>query len=408
MYSATSAQLLLAGDATTTATLTRSSTDANATVVNFRKARGTGGSQLAVVSNDAIGQSSYLAYDGSAFVNTSQTRGSVETFTGVGNVSGFLNFSTRPTGSSAALTERMRINSSGNVGIGTTSPSSTFTVGGNPPTAGKASVVGTTGGVSLALSDNVNSSLYVKHSTSGFAIVGTDSGGGLMFGTNGFTERMRIDSSGNVGIGATSPGVLLDVRNGSNTGGSGTWLTKVHQNTNTSGFNGLSVMNTWAASTSKVLELAVAWNGTTTGYYPIFQIDGINQRFSAIYGSGGTAAVATLYPEFQCRAWVNFNGTGTVAIVGSGNVTSITDNAVGDYTVNFTTAMPDANYAVNGMTTSNASSNNVPLAIYSTGNASTGSNTATTKTTSALRVRNAGANNTTQFDCPEISVAIFR
>ena len=48
-----------------------------------------------------------------------------------------------------------------------------------------------------------------------------------------------------------------------------------------------------------------------------------------------------------CRAWVNFNGTGTVAIRASFNVSSITDNGTGDYTVNFTTAMPDANYAAN-------------------------------------------------------------
>ena len=54
------------------------------------------------------------------------------------------------------------------------------------------------------------------------------------------------------------------------------------------------------------------------------------------------------YPAYQCRAWVNFNGTGTVAIRASGNVTSITDNGEGDYTINFTTAMPDANYAVAG------------------------------------------------------------
>jgi hypothetical protein len=51
-------------------------------------------------------------------------------------------------------------------------------------------------------------------------------------------------------------------------------------------------------------------------------------------------------PAYQCRAWVNFNGTNTVAIRASGNVTSITDNGTGDYTVNFTTAMPDANYSV--------------------------------------------------------------
>jgi hypothetical protein len=47
-----------------------------------------------------------------------------------------------------------------------------------------------------------------------------------------------------------------------------------------------------------------------------------------------------------CRAWVNFNGTGTVAIRASFNVTSITDNGTGDYTANLTTALSDTNYAV--------------------------------------------------------------
>ena len=51
-------------------------------------------------------------------------------------------------------------------------------------------------------------------------------------------------------------------------------------------------------------------------------------------------------PLYACRAWVNFNGTGTVAIRASGNVSSITDNGTGDYTINFTTALPDANYAM--------------------------------------------------------------
>lgn len=47
-----------------------------------------------------------------------------------------------------------------------------------------------------------------------------------------------------------------------------------------------------------------------------------------------------------CRSWVNFNGTGTVAIRSSFNVSSITDNGVGDYTVNFTNALSDSNYCV--------------------------------------------------------------
>lgn len=51
-------------------------------------------------------------------------------------------------------------------------------------------------------------------------------------------------------------------------------------------------------------------------------------------------------PIYAARAWVNFNGTGTVVIRASGNVSSITDNGTGDYTVNFTTAMPDANYCI--------------------------------------------------------------
>ena len=60
---------------------------------------------------------------------------------------------------------------------------------------------------------------------------------------------------------------------------------------------------------------------------------------SSAIGNIGTA------PLYVARAWVNFNGTGTVAIRASGNVSSITDNGTGDYTVNFTTAMTDANYS---------------------------------------------------------------
>jgi len=63
--------------------------------------------------------------------------------------------------------------------------------------------------------------------------------------------------------------------------------------------------------------------------------------FDSGYGSSAVA--------YGCRAWVNFNGTGTVAIRASGNVSSITDNGTGDYTVNFTTALADANYSACGL-----------------------------------------------------------
>lgn len=61
-------------------------------------------------------------------------------------------------------------------------------------------------------------------------------------------------------------------------------------------------------------------------------------RFDTWQNVGGTAEF------YKCRAWVNFNGTGTIAIRAAGNVSSITDNGVGLYRINFTTAMPDVNY----------------------------------------------------------------
>jgi hypothetical protein len=80
------------------------------------------------------------------------------------------------------------------------------------------------------------------------------------------------------------------------------------------------------------------------------------QIASALNASGSA-------PIYACRAWVNFNGTGTVAIRASGNVSSITDNGTGDYTVNFTTAMEDANYAPIA-TVANTSSDNWTFSPY--------------------------------------------
>jgi uncharacterized protein (DUF2147 family) len=72
-------------------------------------------------------------------------------------------------------------------------------------------------------------------------------------------------------------------------------------------------------------------------------------RTDTLTNAAGTKSVpvATVV-DGSAKAWVNFNGTGTVAIRAAGNVSSITDNGTGDYTVNFTTAMSDANYNVCG------------------------------------------------------------
>jgi hypothetical protein len=78
-------------------------------------------------------------------------------------------------------------------------------------------------------------------------------------------------------------------------------------------------------------------------------------QFNSGYGSVVTA--------YGCRAWVNFNGTGTVAIRASGNVISITDNGTGDYTVVIDNDMPDANYAFQAIAQRNTGGTNIVVAV---------------------------------------------
>jgi hypothetical protein len=100
-------------------------------------------------------------------------------------------------------------------------------------------------------------------------------------------------------------------------------------------------------------------------------------------------------PIYACRAWVNFNGTGTVAIRASGNVSSITDHGVGDYTVNLTTAMPDENFAVSGSAGSVASTSwDRIMSPYSI-----------SSSTVRVRITNSQAN---LLDENYVAVAIFR
>jgi hypothetical protein len=69
-------------------------------------------------------------------------------------------------------------------------------------------------------------------------------------------------------------------------------------------------------------------------------------RSSGIQMGDSILDVSGTAPSYTCRAWVNFNGQGTVSIRGSGNVSSIADNGTGDYTINYSTGLNDANYAV--------------------------------------------------------------
>jgi len=115
-----------------------------------------------------------------------------------------------------------------------------------------------------------------------------------------------------------------------------------------------------------------------------------NLAFNSGYGSVATA--------YGCRAWVNFNGTGTVAIRGSANVSSITDNGVGDYTVNFTTSMVDVNYSTVSMGGRNPDASGGEKVAW---------NYADRYSTSSVRIVVVKPDGNA-FDQPSIFVAVFR
>jgi len=188
------------------------------------------------------------------------------------------------------------------------------------------------------------------------------------------TTAVTIDTSQNVGIGTSSPSAF----------GAGYISLCVNASTSpivdlfvggtrTASFNGTSTYSQVSTVTNTPLLLGT--NGTERGR---FDTSG-NFLFNSGYGSVATA--------YGCRAWVNFNGTGTVAIRASGNVSSITDNGTGDYTVNFSTAMPDINYSTVA-SSSIAADGTFSIPVVDT--KSVGGNAIVAPTTSAVRLTTQG------------------
>jgi len=164
--------------------------------------------------------------------------------------------------------------------------------------------------------------------TSATALVHTaDTTGALQLATNNGTVAVTIDTSQNVGIGTTSPNFKVSF--GANIGKT----FALFENAGTSVY-GIGMGG--AGTAGDPYRTKLFSNGTENASIT----DAGVFSFNSGYGSSATA--------YGCRAWVNFNGTGTVAIRASGNVSSITDNGNGDYTMNFTSAMPDANYSAVG------------------------------------------------------------
>jgi len=212
-----------------------------------------------------------------------------------------------------------------------------------------------------------------------------DNSGSLQLATNSGTTAVTIDTSQNVGIGETSPAgsanytqLVIRGTNGAELSlkGGATQYGYVYVDN-----GGFRIINPQSGASSGTLQFHTS--NTERGRFTA----GGDFQFNSGYGS-----VATGY---GCRAWVNFNGTGTVAIRASGNVSSITDNGTGNYTINFTTALTDANYS--GVFGCNDNGNTTCM-NYRTGG---------TKTTTAFQVSTVadGANLT---DNDMAMVAVFR
>ena len=129
---------------------------------------------------------------------------------------------------------------------------------------------------------------------------------------------------------------------------------------------------------------------------------------TTISGSNGIVfpdATSMQTGQQAVKAWVNFNGTGTVAIRAGYNVSSISDNGTGDYTVNFTTAMSDVNYSINVNARGNGDANRGGGGLVYLPNA-------TIPTTSAARfstfVGASGSGGGVIFDMDYVYVSIFR
>ena len=234
-----------------------------------------------------------------------------------GDTSGSLVLQTN--GTTTAVT----IDTSQNVGIGTSSPTTALTLG-----SGK----------------------DLTYLATSFGSWTTKNYQGTYYFNNG-TDRVAIDSSGNVGIGTSSPVSKLQVKAATN---QNLYIAGANSIANSVVIGGIND----AASANIPLEFRY---GTTVAFLDSgteqARIDSAGLfKFNSGYGSAATA--------YGCRAWVNFNGTGTVAIRASGNVSSITDNGTADYTVNFTTAMPDTNYSVSGNCMANiAPGNNARMMV---------------------------------------------
>jgi len=311
--------------------------------------------------------------------------------------------SNHPTVFGTNNTERMRIDSSGNVGIGTSTPNTKFHVQGADVRFTAANYVSTSVGTGILI-DYPSTYSRISSYINGFSAWG---------------NLVLQEGGGNVGIGTSSPSSKLEVNGtctattfvGSLSGtadrayewkGSGStsnWNTQF-QDTETQSATQIDLNGGTNCPTGGGWWFAESFRHSNGGsYWGLQYAHGWEDRAYQRYVRNVSAnSFGSWQLDVGCRAWIKFNGSGTVTILANGNVTSVTDLAVGQYRINFTTAMLDANYAA----VCNSAN---PTAAIGNDQNSVGVTCNYLTTSVSIQFEDVDAGYT---DCNGISVAIFR
>ena len=268
--------------------------------------------------------------------------------------------------------ERMRIDSNGQVGIGTDSPEEKLHVEGNLKVD-----FGSAGGNPRIYLDHDSATddgnyLQLNRGDDGLEVVGQDN---VKLRTNG-AERMRIDSNGNVGIGTDSPAGVLQI--------SATYPTLILDETNTDaayqqtqfslddGSFRIQTRTSTSAYVSNDYLIDKDANGATDHIWRISNVEAMRIDSSGNLDMNGNDIIdvedirtSSGTKVFFPRAWVNFNGQSTVSIRDSGNVSSITDLGTGDFRINFTNLYSNASFAASGSSANTVGSSDSFANAYS-------------------------------------------
>ena len=167
-------------------------------------------------------------------------------------------------------------------------------------------------------------------------------------------------------------------------------MTKIAISPNVSG-SGVFTLTAPNSNTDRTFSLPDATGEVLTDQ------SNIEAQVKTAINAGGSA------PIYACRAWVNFDGVTGPTIRASGNVSSVTINSTGDYTLNFATAMPDVNYCVNP-TLGDVEANFGDIRLT----ASKRGSYTTTSVGVVVQFRSSGSSSTTPGERNVINVSVFR